>query len=77
MARPRKLTDEEIAAAQVMRLAEPTLPVKAIASLIADRFHVSERTVFRRVLSVEIPVLAANGDSPTSETTPYVGSTAA
>lgn len=54
MARPRKLTADQIAAAQVMWLAG------VARKLIADRFSVSERTVYYEMKKLQKPVSAEN-----------------
>lgn len=67
MSRPRKLSDTEIAAAQVMRLADPPVPYK----VIAGRFGVSERTIYYALeKELQKPVFAEQDDSPARENTP-------
>ena len=74
MSRPRKLSDEEIAAAAVMWLA------KTRRKIIADRFDCSPRTLYNHVWPAVKRAKtqnAQNPDSSTAEITPLVGSTAA
>jgi hypothetical protein len=78
MARPRKLTDEKLAAAQVMRLASPDTPLKVIAAAIG----VCERTLYYGLgkISAKTPapvVFAEQNGSRTPAIAPLVGSTAA
>lgn len=70
MSRPRKLTDEQIAAAAVMWLADIE------RKIICKRFDCSRVTLWR-VMKHNNPQLKHLADSPTAEITPLVGSTAA
>ncbi len=73
MARPRKLTDEEIAAAAVMWLADVR------RKLIAKRFGVDRETLRRNLLPIinaAKSVSRQKEDSQSPTPTPHIASTA-